>query len=466
MERLKSLFRTFYGTEPETIIKLPGAGSNRQYFRIHGKRKTVIGAIGDQQEENKAFISYTIAFMKKGLPVPQLITVNEDDTAYLLEDLGDKSLADILFKESEYAENGDVIRYLKMALSDLSDFQTIGHADLGYSVVFPTDSFDRQAIMWDLNYFKYCFLKPADIPFREELLEKDFFSLCGEIEALPSNFFMYRDFQSRNIMIKDDELRYIDYQGGRKGPRAYDVVSLLYQARADIPQKVRDMLLDYYIEINDGATGQSEEHFRYGYYRVVLLRTLQVLGAYGFRGLVESKLHFVKSIPFAVNNLRTILEKNELWGSLPHLQKVCEYIASDKRFLPDTNKQGLTVHLCSFSYKNGYPVDPGLNGGGFAFDCRALPNPGRLPEYKHLTGMDQPVIEYLQRYNEVTAFVEDAWSLVAQAIDNYIDRGFNNISVAFGCTGGQHRSVYCAEQLKKRINEMYDVNMNFYHREQ
>ena len=466
MQILTSLYKSYFGTQPQEIRKLPGAGSNRTYYRLHDNERSVIGAIGEQPEENKAFISYTKAFMEKGLPVPELLAVNEDNTAYLLEDLGDASLADMLFKKKEYDEKGEVYQYLKMALRDLAKFQTIGHEGLDYSVAFPTDRFDKQAILWDLNYFKYCFLKPADIPFREELLEKDFLSLCRDIEALPSDFFMFRDFQSRNIMIKDDELRYIDYQGGRKGPRAYDVVSLLYQARADIPQQVRDEMLEYFISINSDSLGQTATAFRAGFDKVVLLRTLQVLGAYGFRGLVESKLHFVKSIPFAVKNLKRLIAKEKLWRDFPQLNQVCEFIAADERFQTLEHKEGLTIHLSSFSYMKGYPVDPGLNGGGFVFDCRALPNPGRLPEYKQLTGMNQPVIDYLEEYDEVSAFVENAWNLVKPAVENYLERGFNNLSVAFGCTGGQHRSVYCAEQLKRRINDHFDVTIDFLHREQ
>ncbi len=467
MKLLSTLYRDYRGQEPERIVRLAGAGSGRGYFRLLGSPHPVIGVVGEQQKENEAFVTFTRSFQAKGLPVPALLAVNADASAYLLEDLGDEALADKLFEEKTFAEDSIVTAYLKRALDDLSRFQILGHEGLDYSVAFPSPNFDRQAMLWDLNYFKYCFLKPAAIPFREECLEADFRSLCAAIEELPSDYFMYRDFQSRNIMVKDGTLRYIDYQGGRRGPRAYDVASLLYQARADIPQKVREQMLDYFIASNGDSLGQPEEAFRRGFDQVLLLRTLQVLGAYGFRGLVESKLHFVKSIPLAVRTLKRLLLKELLWKDRTHLKAVCQSIVEDSRFQPQEPSVGLVVHLSSFSFRKGYPVDKGLNGGGFVFDCRGLPNPGRIPLYRQYTGMDEPVIAYLEKREEVSLFLENAWNLVASSIRNYQERGFINLSVAFGCTGGQHRSVYCAEQLRKRIEETCkQVVVDFQHREQ
>lgn len=465
-ETLITLFRNHFGFLPEIIHLLPGAGSDRSYFRLTGDSQSAIGVVGTDKTENKAFLTYTRHFFQKGLPVPELYAVSDDQMCYLLEDLGDDALFDLLVREKDFAIDSNAVVFLKRALCDLSRFQTEGHNGLSYSVAYPSASFDLRTVMWDLNYFKYCFLKPSGIAFSEVLLEDEFVVLAQRCISLPSDFFMFRDFQSRNIMIAPRGLRYIDYQGGRRGPRAYDVVSLLWQARAAIPQKVREELVEYYISVNDGELGQSPADFRKGLSNVALLRTLQVLGAYGFRGMTEKKLHFIKSIPPAMDNLLSLLEDTALWKGLPHLQKLAETLCAMPRFRHAAPHRKLRVHLSSFSYKKGYPDDPGLNGGGFVFDCRALPNPGRLPQYKHLTGMDKPVIDYLQQYPQVEAFVKHASVLVCNAIDNYIERGFSDLSVGFGCTGGQHRSVYCAEKLNAIIASSYDVEIILAHREQ
>ncbi len=465
-ESLTSLFRNYFGILPENIHPLPGAGSDRSYFRLTGKTQSAIGVVGTDETENRAFLTYTRHFSQQGLPVPALYAVSDDQMCYLLEDLGDDALFDILLNEKEFAVDSNAVIFLKRALCDLSRFQTEGHLGLDYSVAFASPSFDIRTVMWDLNYFKYCFLKPLGIVFSEDLLENEFETLAQRCISLPSDFFMFRDFQSRNIMIAPRGLRYIDYQGGRRGPRAYDVVSLLWQARAAIPQKVREELVEYYISVNEGELGQSDEAFRKGLSNVALLRTLQVLGAYGFRGMTEKKLHFIKSIPPAMDNLRSLLGDTALWKGLPHLRSLAERLCAMPRFSHAGHHGKLRIHLSSFSYKKGYPDDPGLNGGGFVFDCRALPNPGRLQQYKHLTGMDKPVIDYLQQYPQVEEFVQHASAMVCSAVDNYLDRGFSDLSAGFGCTGGQHRSVYCAEQLSAIIDSRYNVEIILTHREQ
>ncbi|HPE86971.1 MAG: RNase adapter RapZ [Bacteroidales bacterium] len=464
---LISLFKAWCGVDPEVIVPLAGAGSDRSYFRLKTPQYTAIGVFGPCREENEAFIAFTTHFSSKGLPVPQLLQVADGSSAYLLEDLGDQSLFSVLQQEKQYSPGSVAVYYLENALDDLARFQTVGHQELDYSHAWPVASFDRNTIIWDLNYFKYCFLKPMTGNFQEYRLENDFQTLSERILQIPSDFFMYRDFQSRNIMLTTSGLRYIDYQGGRRGPRAYDVVSLLWQARATIPPKVRELLLDGFIERNLSQLQQSAGAFREGYYSIALLRTLQVLGAYGFRGLMEKKLHFIQSIPFALQNLQELLQQSEIWADLRELNEVCRKLVQLQQFTTPDRSGKLQVFVSSFSYKKGYPNDPGLNGGGFVFDCRALPNPGRYPQYHHVTGKDDPVIRFFQQHEALKVFIRQSCCMVENAVENYLSRGFTSLSVAFGCTGGQHRSVYCAEQLTLLLRKKFpaiDVILN--HREQ
>ena len=462
---IKDLFFSWHNEEDIRVSPLEGAGSARNYYRVSSQKYNAIGVVGNDLEENKAFIAFSKHLKKQGLPVPEIYAYALDFSCYLIEDFGDDHLFDCLIKREKATPDPLLFGYLKKALQDLSDFQILGYQGFDFSKAYPIDEFNDQLMRWDLNYFKYSFLKPSGTGFHEQKLENDFSTLRQCIAVINTNFFMYRDFQSRNIMIQDGELRYIDYQGAMQGPRAYDVVSLLFQARTALPAKTREELLDYYISINRESLGEPEEQFRLGYYRIALLRTLQVLGAYGFRGLVEHKLHFVRSIPFAMDNLRFLLTQKSLFETLPELKRICEEISSSPQYFHRANSSQLTIHLSSFSYKKGYPADKGQNGGGFAFDCRALPNPGRLQEYKHLTGMDEPVIQYLQQYKEVDEYLQHAVAMVSKAVENYLERGFTDLSVAFGCTGGQHRSVYCAEKMNEALKK-YPVKVNLFHREQ
>ena len=462
---VKNLFVSWHHDADIHVAHLEGAGSARNYYRVSSLKYSAIGVVGNDREENKAFIAFSNHLKNKGLSVPEIYAHTDDFFVYLIEDFGDNHLFDCLMKRENSSPDPLVLGYLKKALKDLSAFQTLGYQGFDFSNSYPIGEFNDQLMSWDLNYFKYSFLKPSGTGFHEQKLENDFSTLRQSIAVINTHFFMYRDFQSRNIMIQDGELRYIDYQGAMQGPRAYDVVSLLFQARVALPAEVREKLLEYFISINHDTLGETEEQFRKGYYRIALLRTLQVLGAYGFRGLVERKLHFVKSIPYAMDNLRFLLSKKSLFDALPELKRVCEEISSDSQYFHQAKSSQLTIHLSSFSYKKGYPADKGQNGGGFAFDCRALPNPGRLQEYKHLTGMDEPVILYLQQYKEVDEYVEYAIAMVSAAVENYLERNFTDLSVAFGCTGGQHRSVYCAEKMNEALQK-YPVKVILSHREQ
>lgn len=444
------------------IVALPTSGSSRKYFRITTETKSLVGTYNSNIEENEAFFEFSRHFSGCGLPVPEVIAVSDGKDFYVQTDFGD----DTLFNEVERClENGHfdagTIGLYKKVLEHLIDFQVIGHKDLDYSKAFPTPAFDRTSVMDDLNYFKYCFLKPnEEISFNETRLDSDFQSLADKILKAPSDFFMYRDFQSRNIMIKDDEPYFIDYQGGRKGPLQYDVISLLYQAKARIPENIREELLGHYLNTLEVKTsGQiSRDAFMEYYDDFKLLRLLQVLGAYGFRGLIQRKVHFLQSIPFAIRELLNLTGKKSLTHELPELGFVTRQMESLLEKYEHGDSEVLTVRINSFSYKNGgIPTDSSGNGGGFVFDCRALPNPGRYAEYKNSTGEDADVKEFMDSHQDTHFFLQNTQMLVFQSIDNYLERGFKDLQINFGCTGGQHRSVYFAQKNAEIIRDNYPM---------
>ena len=457
-------------------------------------KRYLIGAYNINIEENDAFFSFSKHFHECGLPVPEVLAVSSDKDIYVQTDLGD----DTLFNHVENClKNGnfdnEIIELYKKALDKLVDFQTIGHQGLDYSKAFPTPAFDEMSIMEDLNYFKYCFLKEQEeISFNETRLDTDFQRLAKFILEAPSDFFMYRDFQSRNIMIVDNEPYFIDYQGGRKGPLQYDVVSLLYQVKARIPEEIRAQLIDYYkaklqeisplryapVEMTDSTrhserpmgaeespTNVLSESFDKFFPAFVLLRLLQVFGAYGFRGLIQKKLHFMQSIPYAIKELLKVNEKWELPFELPELQSVIRQLNIVLPKYESDEPERLTITVNSFSYKNGgVPYDKSGNGGGYVFDCRALPNPGRYAEFKKSTGEDRDVIEFMDDKPDTHYFLQNVQMLVFQSIDNYLERGFKNLQINFGCTGGQHRSVFFAQTIGRMIHENYPmVNVEINH---
>ena len=440
------------------IKMLPASGSSRIYYRIQTEDKTYIATYNSNIEENIAFLAFSKHFAKANLPVPEIISVNDEKDCYIQSDLGDTSLFNYVqncVKNNSY--DNTTIDLYKQAISNLVDFQIKGNKDLDYSVAFPSPSFDRNSVIDDLNYFKYYFLKANDeINFNESRLNADFQNIADFIMEAPADFFMYRDFQSRNIMIKDNKTYFIDYQGGRKGPLQYDIISLLYQVKAQLPNALRLELLDHYKKELSKYVNTEEIGFDKYYNAFILLRLLQVLGAYGFRGLIQKKQHFIESIPFALNellalkdNLHFPFETNELTNILNQIEKILP------KYQPAENEK-LTVVVNSFSFKNGgIPEDRSGNGGGFVFDCRALPNPGRYEEYKKLTGQDSEVQDYLNQYPEVHHFIELTQSIVSQSVDNYLERNFKNLFVNFGCTGGQHRSVFFAETTAKALHQKY-----------
>jgi aminoglycoside/choline kinase family phosphotransferase len=398
--------------------------------------------------------------------VPEIFAVGEEMKTYLIEDLGDTILFDrISMLRQNEGFSTKLVNIYKSIIDELIRFQMFAGKTVDYSVCYPAAEFDGQAYMWDLNYFKYNFLKLAQIPFDEYRLEEDFRKLVQLLLSADNTYFVYRDFQARNIMLHRDQLFFIDYQGGRKGPLYYDLVSLLFQARAQIPFEVREELIDYYIEEAGKIKPRSVQNFRQYFYKFALVRILQTLGAYGFRGLYEKKPHFLESLPMAIENIHWLVNNLKISTDIPELKQCLNQMiamnTAGKFSLPL-----LKVQVNSFSYKRGIPIDLSGNGGGFVFDCRALPNPGRLEEYRELTGMDKKVADYLQKYKEVDDFIAQANSMVQQSIKVYAERHFTNLIVNFGCTGGRHRSVYCAEKLVQKLKDFKNIEIELRHREQ
>ena len=477
------------GETPYEIQPIAASGSERKYFRIITWHGSLIGTYSSNIEENEAFLTFSKHFHDLGLNVPEVFAVNEERTCYVQSDFGDDNLFAHVQKAliaggpstlrpcsgttgsgtSIYTGLGTLIELYKKALSHLVKLQVLGHKGLDYSKAYPTERFDRQAIIDDLNYFKYYFFKPhEEIDFNETRLGKDFEAFADFVSQAPCDFFMYRDFQSRNIMVKDGELYFIDFQGGRKGPLNYDVVSLLYQVKAQIPQAVRDELIHYYKEELKQFVDPEEVKFDLYQPYFVYLRLLQVLGAYGFRGLIQKKSHFIESIPYALNELRIWNEKYPL-KEHPELQHVLSQL-STLNYPTTLNSQlstlnsKLTVTINSFSFRKGYPNDFSGNGGGFVFDCRALPNPGREPEFKTKTGRDWEVIDYLMAKPPVHVFLDHVKAIVGQSVDNYRERHFSNLMVSFGCTGGQHRSVFFAQTIYEWLKTTYpDIHLKLNH---
>lgn len=467
-DQIISLFESHFKEEVTYFEQLPASGSYREYARLKGENHKVIGTYNQDISENQAFLSFSAHFHNKSIPVPAVYAVNSSMDCYLQEDLGNTTLFDFLSatREKEGFSSKIVDEYKKV-LRELPRIQLVAGRDIDYSVCYPREAFDKQSMMWDLNYFKYYFLKLAKVPFDEQKLEDDFQAFSDYLLAVDNNAFLYRDFQSRNVMLKDDKVYFIDYQGGRKGALQYDLASLLYDAKANIPEAERNELLEFYLDELNQYKHVDRAKFKSLFDGYVLIRIMQAMGAYGFRGFYEKKEHFLKSIPFALKNLETLLAKNTLQIELPELFKVLKAVTESpflKSISPANDR--LTIRVSSFSYKKGIPHDPSGNGGGFVFDCRAIHNPGRYPEYKHLTGKDQQVIEFLEQKSTMTSFMNAVTTLVSQSVEVYLSRGFTHLSVNFGCTGGQHRSVYAAEKLAEYLRNNYPVTVVLQHVEQ
>ncbi len=462
------LFEQWSGSQADDIIAMPQSGSYREYYRIFGSNKTAVGVYNADKKENNAFISFSKHFIQKGLNVPAIYAENSDQDIYLQEDLGDITLFSFLSAVREGKDfPPELLALYKQVVQDLPVFQVEGGNELDYSVCYPRDSFDKQSMMWDLNYFKYYFLKLAKIPFDEQALEEDFQRFSDYLLMADRNYFLYRDFQSRNIMVKERKPYYIDYQGGRRGALQYDLASLLYDSKCDIPLNVQEILLQEYMKSLKNHLTFDEEEFLQYYQGYSLIRIMQAMGAYGFRGFYEKKAHFLQSIPYALKNLRMILDDLALPVKLPELVTALNRLVDAPQLLKFKDqkklKSYLKVTINSFSYKTGLPTDSSGHGGGYVFDCRAIHNPGRYEEYKSFTGRDKEVIEFLKNEGDMDHFLDNVYSLVDQSVDKYLERNFSNLMVSFGCTGGQHRSVYCAERLAERLREKYDVEIEINH---
>lgn len=464
MQQLIYLFNKQTGKSNPAIELLPSSGSNRKYYRLSQDDISIIAVHGQSKEENRAFIELTRHFKKQGLNVPELFGATDDEMFYIQEDLGDTVLFDALKAgrlTGVFSTEEKELLHKTIAL--LADFQILGAKGLDFSVCYPQAEFNHCSVHWDLNYFKYNFLKTTGMEFQEDLLENDFDKLSQHLLQDESDTFLYRDFQSRNVMLVDGHPYFIDYQGGRKGPAHYDVASFLWQAKANFPDDLRDELIKTYIASLKKHREVDEAEFIKKLRLFVLFRTLQVLGAYGFRGYFEKKPHFIQSIPFALNNLRELLRGG--FDEYPYLTGILNEMVGLKQFA-DTQKRELEVRVFSFAYKKGIPNDVSGNGGGYVFDCRAINNPGKYERFNHFTGLDEEVIKFLEEDGEMKLFLDNIFPLVERHVKRYMERKFTNLMISFGCTGGQHRSVYAAQKTAEHISKKFGIKVSLVHREQ
>ena len=469
MDVLKNLFEQHFHSPVTRVQPLQGqlGGSGRKIIRLASKELSAIGVLYDVREENVAFLDFSRHFRGHGLPVPEIYAEDLSQGAYLEEDLGDTTLFEFL-STNRASQNlaPQVVEAYRKVVAVLPRFQIEAGRDLNYEVCYPRAVFDRQSITWDLNYFKYYFLRLAGIPLNEQSLEDDFGRLTKFLLSANLDYFLYRDFQSRNIMLRDGHPFFLDYQGGRKGALQYDIASLLYDAKADLPPELRQQLLDRYIDRLGDFIELKREVFMRHYYAYVYVRIMQALGAYGFRGFYERKTHFLQSVPYALTNVRWLLQHAELPIALPTLMEAfTSMVASEKLQSLASKEDNLIVRIFSFSFRGGIPKDEAGHGGGFVFDARSIPNPGRQEQFKALTGKNAPVIDYLNQQESVHQFLASVMSLVDASVNTYRGRGFTSLTVSFGCTGGQHRSVYFAEQLAKRLSGRNGVEVVVRHLE-
>ena len=462
--RLQTLFEQYTGQKLAEQTEINSSGSNRRYYRLRGGNVSVIGVAGTSFEENRAFISLSRHFREKGLHVPTVLSVSEDGMYYIQEDLGNEVLYNMV---SHGRESGEYSSYesnlLCKTIEMLPKLQFKGGEGLDYSVCYPQPEFDARMVDFDLNYFKYCFLKATGIDFNEVQLQDDFEKLKADLLEDMGDTFMYRDFQARNVMFRDGEPYFIDYQGGRRGPIYYDVASFIWQARSRYPEDLKRELSRTYLRALKSYMSIDEDVFNEKLRLFVLFRTLQVLGAYGFRGYFEKKPHFLASVPYALDNLRRLLKTP--FREYPYLSDLLLKLASMPQFYEVAEDKRLEVRICSFAYKKGIPADPTGNGGGYVFDCRSINNPGKYEHYRQFNGNDREVIEFLEDDGEVIPFLEHVYALVDPHVKRFIERKFTHLQVCFGCTGGQHRSVYCAEHLAEHLSGRFNIKITLTHRE-
>ena len=494
MEKLIALYKEWSGDVPATTEKLPGAGSNREYYRFRAADgSSVIGCIGTSRDENHAFVYLARHFTRRKLPVPRVLAVSSDELRYLQTDLGNVSLFDAIRGGREAGGRYTLAeqQLLRQTIRELPNIQIRGARELDFSNCYPQPAFDQDSVLFDLTYFKYCFLKATELDFHELKLEADFRLMAKDLtQAGDEQCFLYRDFQARNVMLSQSPTPntqqpfFIDFQGGRRGPYYYDLASFLWQASARYPHKLRrELVYEYYNALKQFTEVPSSHHFVARLRLFVLFRLLQVLGAYGFRGYFERKQHFIDSIPPAIQNLRELLDSQTDEESsscdYPYLTEVLRRLTThfsthkgNVTFTPPSlplhspfTPQQLVVRIFSFSYKKGIPEDESGNGGGYVFDCRSTHNPGRYEKYKQMTGLDEPVIRFLEEDGEILTFLESVYRLADAHVERYLERGFTSLMFSFGCTGGQHRSVYSAQHLAEHLNKKYGIEVHLCHRE-
>ena len=462
-DAIKILYKEKFGVDPQTVVRLTGDGSNRVYYRMFSGGSSVIAAVGTSVEKNRAFVALSGALLASGVHAPKVLAVSDDGLCYLQEDCGDATLYTSLAEARERGcFNSTEVELLCKVISCLPRIQFGVPRHFDFSLCYPVSDFNERVIMWDLNYFKYCFLKGMGVEFNESRLEEEFDHMAALLLSDNDNVFLYRDFQSRNVMLKDGEPCFIDFQGGRRGPIYYDVASFVGQARAKYTQEAVDAMVDAYIAALSEFKCVERGHFVKMLLLFRVFRLLQNLGTYGYRGLFERKKAFVESIPAALEQLNGLLS---LSGEFPYIYALLQEVAALPMFVYQESKE-LTVDVMSFSYKRGIPDDTSGNGGGFVFDCRAIHNPGRYEPYKKLTGMDTPVIEFLETQSNIAEFLKNAYALVDEMVDTYKKRGFTHVQVCCGCTGGQHRSVYSAEHIARHVSEKFGVRVVVTHKMQ
>ncbi len=470
IDAINNLFVSAGNTPPDRVEKLPQSGSDRIYFRVYMGEKTMIATYNSNRQETRTFIYFSQHFREAGLPVPNILYRNEEDTLYIQEDLGEDSLLDKL----EQKGHGDyAYRLFQKSLSELARIQILGDKGLEYDYCLTAKEFGKQAIMSDLLYFKYYFLDTLQLPYDKQAMMNDFEGLSTYLNHTQNKFFMFRDFQSRNIIVKDEQVNFIDYQGGMKGALQYDVASLLWQAKANLSEDWKNELLEYYIDQVEALLGKQVDRLTFvsQYNGYVLIRLLQVMGAYGFRGLFERKAHFLASIPLALKNLKFFIENKRIGIVTPEFSRVLKLVVSKEmmeRFeTPHADEHTkLVIEINSFSYKKGIPTDTTDNGGGFVFDMRGILNPGRIDEYKTLSGKDKPVQDFLDQRTKMNKYLNSVWDLIDISVEDYLKRGFSHLLINFGCTGGQHRSVYAAEQTARHLRNKYGLKIALNHTNQ
>ena len=480
VESISSLYKQWKGVEAASIDLLPQSGSERRYFRLYGDGQSVIGAYGANIPENETFIYFSNQFKKKNLAVPEILAVSTDRMFYLQEDFGTVSLLNHLEKDGF---TNDVYELFKKSLEALAQLQVKGDDKLDYKTYCLTSTeFGKEAIMADLLYFKYYFLDALRKPYDKQKLIADFEALSNYLTHTEYKYFMFRDFQSRNIMVKElvsgdtnqgSSVHFIDYQGGMKGAPQYDVASMLWQARANLPDEWKYNLLEDYMDALENILGKSIDRkiFQSQYNGYVLIRILQVLGAYGFRGLFERKAQFLTSIPLALKNLNEFFKHQSLGIAVPEFSKVLNMCVADEiiqQFTPTqaTEETPLLIKVCSFSYRKQLPADDSGNGGGFIFDCRGILNPGRVDSMKTQTGRDKEVKDFLEQQTKMPEFLNSIFDIVDISVEEYIKRGFESLMISFGCTGGQHRSVYAADAMARHLKNKFKVKVELSHKVQ